>query len=140
MASGFGEMLGTGNWDWSNFGSQVLESVGRFMVQLGGLMVAFGISASAFGMAIKAALTNPQSAPIAIAAGVALIAAGSAVTAFAQKGLSGGSSFASSASGYSNYSQSSAGQMINGNVVFELQGTTLRGVLNNTDRKNNLIR
>jgi hypothetical protein len=29
---------------------------------------------------------------------------------------------------------------LTGNVVFEIKGTTLQGVLNNVDRKNNLIR
>jgi len=140
LASGFGEMLGTGNWDWSNFGAGILDTVGKFMQTLGGLFIAYGIANLKFMQALLAGPT-PIGAGLAIAAGVGLIAAGAAISSFSKKGMSTGSSSASSAaSGYSNTSQSSALMALSGNVVFEIEGNKLKGVLNNQDRKNSLIR
>jgi len=139
LATGFGEMMGTGNWDWSNFGAQLLDGVGRFMQTLGGLFIAYGIANLKFVKALLAGPT-PLGAGLALAAGIGLVAAGSAISSFAKKGFSGSAASTTPASGYSNYSQSTAGNVLNGNVVFELQGTMLKGVLNNVDRKNQLIR
>ena len=77
--------------------------------------------------------------PLALGIGIALVAAGSAISGLAKKGVSG-SAHSTAASGYSNYSQSNASAALSGNVVFELEGTKLRGALNNTDRRNTLIR
>jgi len=61
----------------------ILSVFGRAMQQLGGLFVSAGLAASSFW----ASLTNPASAPAAVAAGLALIAAGGAIQAFANKGI-----------------------------------------------------
>lgn len=140
MASGFGEMMGTGDWDWGDFGLSILDSVGKFMQTLGGLLIAFGIAHSKWFIALTTAATNPLSGGLAIAAGIGLVAAGAAVSSFASKGMSGGGASSVAASGYSNYSASNASAALSGNVVFELEGTKLRGALNNTDRRNTLIR
>lgn len=140
MSEGFGEMLGTGDWDWANFGKQILNVVGQFMQTLGGLFIAYAIASKGFAAAIGLGPLNPMSWGLAMAAGVGLIAAGSAISSFAGSGGKSSASAPSAASGYSNYSQSNAVAAITGNVVFELEGTKLRGALNNTDRKNNLIR
>lgn len=140
LAEGFGAMIGSGQWDWKNFGANILKTVGQFMQTLGGLFVAYGIANLKFMKALSAGPT-PLGAGLAIAAGIGLIAAGAAISSFAGKGMTG-STATSAASGYSNsgYSGSNAVAAISGNVVFELQGTMLKGVLNNTDRKNTLIR
>lgn len=140
LAEGFGAMIGSGQWDWKNFGANILKTVGQFMQTLGGLFVAYGIANLKFMKALLAGPT-PLGAGLAIAAGIGLIAAGAAISSFAGKGMTG-STATSAASGYSNsgYSGSNAVAAISGNVVFELQGTMLKGVLNNTDRKNTLIR
>lgn len=140
MSEGFGEMLGTGDWDWANFGKQILNVVGQFMQTLGGLFIAYAIASKGFAAAIGLGPLNPMSWGLAMAAGVGLIAAGSAISSFAGSGGKSSASAPSAASGYSNYSQSNAVAAITGNVVFELEGTKLRGALNNTDRKNNLIK
>lgn len=134
LSSGLGE-LSVGAITGKDFGNQVLQTIGNFMVQMGMLFITTGSLFTAF----EAAITS-MNGPLALGIGVALVAAGSAVSGLAKKGLSGGASASPAASGYSNYSQSNATDALSGNVVFELQGTTLKGVLNNTDRRNNLIR
>ncbi|MGE5052052.1 MAG: tape measure protein [Bacillota bacterium] len=135
LASGLTE-LAMGDISGKEFGAQILAMVGNFMIQLGTAFIVFSKLFIAFQTAI--ASMNPVAA---LAIGVSLVAAGAAISTIAKKGMSkgGGGGTTSAASGYSP-SGSSAIAAINGNVVFELQGTTLRGVLNNTDRKNNLIR
>lgn len=134
MAEGLGE-LAAGTISGGEFGKQVLATIGKFMQTLGSLMIAYAINMGLFAESAK----NPLSWPVALAAGVAMVAAGAALSSVASKGLNGSSSSVA-ASGYSPSSSSSAVAALNGNVVFELEGTKLRGVLNNQDRKNNLIR
>jgi len=139
--STFGEGLGalmTGDMDIGDFGASLIGVVGQFMVQLGQLMVALGIGMTGLKAAISS--MNPI---VAIGAGVALIAVGSAISSLSKKGLGGSSNGGSSpaASGYSgSQNQSNAAQSLSGNVVFELQGNTLKGVLNNQDRRNQNFR
>lgn len=138
LASGLGE-LAAGKISGGEFGAQILSVVGKFMQTLGGLFLAYGIANLKFMKALLAGPT-PMGAGLAIAAGIGLIAAGAAVSSFASKGMSGGANTTPAASGYSNYSASNASAALSGNVVFELEGTKLRGALNNTDRRNTLIR
>lgn len=136
MAAGFGEMLAMNDWDWSDFGSKILDSIGKFMQQFGAAMVAMGIAQLQLNLGMTT--LNPA---LLIGGGAALIAAGAALSSLASQGMKGSKSSATSpASGYSNYSQSNAAAVISGNVVFELEGTKLRGALNNSDRKNRYIR
>lgn len=139
LANGFAEMIATGDWDWGNFGASILKTIGGFLQQLGGLFIAYGLANLEFFKALTSG-PNPIGAGLAIAAGAGLIAAGALATSFSSKWASGGSASVSAASGYSNYSQSNAAAVISGNVVFELEGTKLRGALNNADRKNRYIR
>lgn len=135
-ASLFGEMAALGDWDWKDFGNKILDSIGKFMQTFGALMISMGVSMLKIDLGMST--WNPA---LLIGGGVALVAAGAAVSALASGGVSKSSTAAStSASGYTNYNASSGAATLNGNVVFQLEGTTLKGVLDNTNRKNNLIR
>jgi hypothetical protein len=132
FAGGLAE-LAAGNIGGKEFGQQILAMVGSFMIQLGMLM----ITTSTIYKAFVASLASGGWGSLAL--GVALVAAGSAVSSFAKKGMSGSASGggSSAASGYGGMQgQSSASTAINGNVVFEVQGNKLVGVLNNQDRRN----
>ena len=132
FAASIGEGLATGNWD--DFGKDILSAVGSFMQQLGALFISFG---TYLLMAQTGASTlNPW---LMIAAGAGLVAAGAAISALSAKGMKGGgASYASSGGG--GYNAPSAVAALSGNVVFELEGTKLKGAIDNTNRRNSLIR
>lgn len=135
LSQGLGQ-LAAGAITGKDFGKQVLDVVGKFMQTLGGLIVTLGVGM--LHLEVHLASLNPLGV---IAAGALLVAAGSAVSSYASKGLKGAQSSAPSASGYNagNYNQSRAANVLNGNVTFELHGTMLQGVLNNTNRRNSII-
>jgi hypothetical protein len=140
MATDIGTLLSNTDISMNSgkeFGLSILQTVGKFMQTMGGLLIAYAVQMGIF----TSALSNPASWPIALAAGVAMVAAGSAISGYAKKGLSKSSATtSSSASGYSNYSTSTGSNLLNGNVTFELQGTKLVGVLNNTNNKTRISR
>jgi hypothetical protein len=87
-----------GRWSASTmnhkeFFNSILSSFGGFVQQMGALIISYGITMSAF----KKAFTNPAAA---IAAGIALVAIGSAVSSLAAKGPSSSSSYSSGGIGY----------------------------------------
>ena len=86
IAANIGAAFATG--DWKNFGKDMLMSMGRLAQQLGALIIGFGIGADS----LKTLFKSPPG--LAVAAGAALIALGSAATASASKmmesGLKGG--------------------------------------------------
>jgi hypothetical protein len=139
-AETFGEGIGalmSGDMDMKDFGKSMLVSIGKFLADFGKLIIAYAIAAAGLDAAIKA----PGAWPIALAAGIALVAIGSAISNAGAKGISGASGSSSgTSSGSSGYANTNNQVALTGNVVFELHGTTLKGVLDNTDRKNNLIR
>lgn len=126
MAAGFGEALSTG--DMEGFTQGVLRSFGQFLVQMGGMLIAYGISMDAF----KKAFSNPFAA---IAAGVALTAIGGAIMGSVSSFNKSGSS--SGGGGYAASGYSAAG---GGVVTFELEGDKLKGAIRNSDRKTNNFR
>jgi phage-related minor tail protein len=96
----FGDFLGTvisgGDMTVKDFGKGLLDSLGKFMGQFGEAMIAMGIAQVMLDVAIKS--FNPA---LAIIGGVALVAAGAAISNLSQKGMdtsggSGGSSFSGS--------------------------------------------
>lgn len=134
LASGLTE-LAMGDLSGKEFGAQILAMVGAFMIQLGMAFITFSKLFIAFQSAIAG-----MNGPLALGIGIALVAAGAVISTVAKSGMSGGGGGSVAASGYSPSSSSSAVAALSGNVVFELEGNKLRGVLNNQDRKNNLIR
>lgn len=136
-----GEAIGRAMVEGGNLGESLakalLGSIGQMLIQLGELAIATGVGI----LAVKTALQslNPY---VAIAAGVALVALGSAFSAGANKiGSSGGTSSvsgqgSSGGSSFSSGSSYSGGVSGNGKVVFEIRGTSLIGVLRNTQDSN----
>lgn len=139
--SSIGEAIGRAMVEGGNLGETLakalLGSIGQMLIQLGELAIATGVGI----LAVKTALQslNPY---VAIAAGVALVAIGSAFTSGANKiGSSGGTSSvsgqgSSGGSSFSSGSSYSGGVSGNGKVVFEIRGTSLIGVLRNTQDSN----
>ena len=135
IGSAIGGALSNGTSVMSALGNVLLSTIGDIAIKLGQTAIGIGTAM----MAIKLSFTNPFTA---IAAGIALVAIGSAI-----KGVSGivsggggggggqtGSSNFSGSTGGGNFGASSGGGMQN--VVFEIQGTKLVGVLSNTLARN----
>ena len=137
--SGMGEAIGSalvnGTDVMAALGSVLLSTIGDIAIQLGQAAIGIGVAM----MAIKLSFSNPLTA---IAAGVALVAIGSVikgVSGIVSGGGGGGSSSGAGASGFSGSSNSSSFGASGGglqNVVFEIQGTKLVGVLSNTLARN----
>jgi len=145
MADAIGVAFANGENAAQAGGAALLAGLGGILQQYGKLVLATGLASQAF----KEAMLNPFGGGVlAIAAGAALIAIGGAVKANASK-MSSSSSSSSSASGSGSYtaptssgsSYSSGSNSSNSlqNVVFEIAGTKLVGVLSNTlDRNKSL--
>jgi tetrahydromethanopterin S-methyltransferase subunit B len=83
-----GDFIGdamSGDADAQDFGKGLLNVVGGFLQQMGAAMIGFGISFEAFKKSIET--LNPA---LAIAGGIALVAAGTAISNLSKKGLDGG--------------------------------------------------
>lgn len=132
---GIGNLM-TGDMNIGEFGLSLLSAVAGFMVQFGEQMIALATANAVLALT----MANPLSWPLMLAAGIAVVAAGTALANVSKKGMSGGSSGgggSSAASGYSNQQENStAAQALSGNVSFEVRGDKLVGVLNNVDRRN----
>jgi len=136
-----GDALNSGSNLAEGLGKSLLSGVGGMLTQLGQLAIGVGIGIKGIKLALKS--LNPAAA---IGAGIALVALGSAFKSGASKiGSSSGSSGSSSGrassntstfspSGGGSFSGSSGGGLQN--VVFEIQGTKLVGVLSNTLARN----
>lgn len=81
LISGFAQAAGSG----ANIGAALLSGIGNTLMQLGGLLITTGLGIEAF----KASLANLQG-PVAIAAGIAMVAAGAAFSNAAKKAGGGG--------------------------------------------------
>lgn len=93
--AGFGECLVTNGW--SDYFNEMLDQLGEFMIQMGSMIMAYGIAMEAF----KDAFSNPY---VAIAAGAALVVLGGMITGLAASGTTS----SSSSSSYSSSSGSSS--------------------------------
>jgi len=139
LGSVIGNAIGTGGNVLEAAGKGLLSSLGGILVELGKMAIATGVGILGIKTALKT--LNPVAA---IAAGVALVALGSIVSSKAS-GLgnsmgSGGGTSTSTGNGANNTSTTSGGGGwsggMNGTVVFEIAGTSLIGVLNNTTQRN----
>jgi hypothetical protein len=139
--SGIGDAIGNaliqGGNVFSAVGQSIIQSMGRFLSEMGGKLIEYGTLAVAKGKIDLAILAG---GPIAIGAGIAAIAVGVALkaagAAFSSAGSGsfsggggGGSSSGRISGGGSNFGVSGSG---GGTVVFEIAGTKLVGVLNRT--------
>lgn len=135
FAEGLGGLM-SGDMNIGEFGASILASIGSFLVKMGQMLIAYAISMQAF----KNAFSNPL---VALAAGIALVAIGGMVSSMAKKGMEsagGGVSAGGTGGGATGYSPqsgaSSAATAMGGNVSFQIQGSSLVGVLANNDKKN----
>lgn len=141
LGESIGQALASGQNVFSAIGNSLLQSLGSFLSDMGGLLIKYGILAVAKG---KLDLAIATGGPISIAAGLAAIgvgvllkAAGGAIGSKAQ----GGQTSTATGQGANNTSTTSGGGTgwsggANGTVVFEIAGTSLIGVLNNTTERN----
>lgn len=152
LAESIGEAFSTGGNVISAVGKSLLSTLGGVLIELGKMAIQTGVGILAISTALKS--LNPY---VAIAAGAALVALGSAVKG-SVKGLGGGGSSSGGAFSTGGGSSSSTGTTYStgasytspaaastasgsssfgsGSVVFEISGTSLIGVLNNTLDKN----
>ncbi len=130
IASWVGEGLATNNFE--NTFADILEMFGKFMVQMGGLIMSYGVAMDAF----QNAFGNPYAA---IAAGIALAAIGGAIVGAATNMRSisanspGGGGGHSGGRAYSGYAYNKTGG--GGEVDFRISGNDLVGVLKNNNDK-----
>jgi len=96
-----GEALVGGGFKNGELGQGLLEMTGQFLQQLGGLMITTGVSLEAFQKGL--ASMNPA---LVIGAGVALVAAGAAVSHLARTGYGNNTTGGASASGFGGNSAS----------------------------------
>lgn len=147
LGDNIGQALATGGNVIQAIGQSLLQSIAGFLGQLGEQLILFGVAGGAFGK-LSLALTNPltaiQSAPLAIAAGVALTAAAGAIGSIGRKGIGGGSSVGSSGvSGGTSQNFGGSGlesSFINGLQVsglVEIDGTKILIALENAEKKRN---
>ena len=82
-----GDVMAGGDMTVADFGRGLLDSIGKFMGQFGEAMIAMGIAQTLLKASI--ATMNPVAA---IIGGVALVAAGAAISSLSKKGVDSGSS------------------------------------------------
>ena len=142
IGTAIGDAMVNGGNLAQGLGKALLGGIGGMLVQLGQMAIGVGIGIKAIKTAFKT--LNPV---VAVAAGVALVALGSAFSAGASKigdssGSGGGSSSGGGQIGASNFSGSTGGGNFGssnnsgGTVVFNIEGTKLVGVLSNTLKRN----
>lgn len=124
-----------------SIGNSLLQSIGGFISDMGGLLIKYGTLAVVKGkLDLAIAAGGPLSIGAglaAIAVGVALKAAGGAIGQRAQSGSGGSVQAGNSVSTPTSSTGSSGGSSFTGGtVVFEISGQSLVGVLSNTLDKN----
>ena len=137
IGSAIGDALVSGGNVVKAAGGALLKGIGEIAVRLGKAAIKIGVGM----LAIKMAFKNPFTA---IAAGIALVALGTALGGIADKAVNGGGSSGSvsgagrSSGGFvgARTTTSSVSSEGGGTYVFEIAGTKLVGVLKNTLDRN----
>ncbi len=137
LGTSIGEALATGNDVLQAAGQSILQTFSSFLSQLGDQLIKLGLAAVLTGTVLKSigTISGVGAGLAAIAGGVALKAIAGGINASAQRGIGGGGSFSTRGGSNSSFSSSSGGFQgggLSGNVVFEISGQKLIGVLNNT--------
>ena len=146
MATGLGTFIGDAlsgiGGGIEQGGLKLLDSLGQLLQDIGSALIQAGIASEAFAT-LLADFGLPGVGLGTIAIGVGVVAVGklmSNTAKNAQATLGGGSASTGSSTAPTTQTYSSgnysSGAMGSGNVVFEIAGTKLVGVLNNTMRKN----
>ena len=138
-----GELIGdlaTGGDAWGNFANSAISAFGQMAVTIGNMAISTGVAT----LGIKAALES-LNGYAAIAAGVALVALGSAVKAglsnvangnySASSNVASQASYTSAASSSSLYEQSNIHVEVTGTL--RAQGSQLVAVINNENNRKN---
>ena len=137
IGEAIGSSLVNGTNLFQSIGGTLLKVIGQVATELGNAAIAIGVGM----LAIKASFSNPFTA---IAAGVALVALGSALGGIANSAVQGNTGSGavagqgSSGTRSSNFSSGGGGVASSGfgKVVFEISGQKLLGVLQNTQQSN----
>lgn len=138
LGSVIGDALIQGGNVLEAVGTTILQGIGQFLSKMGRLLIEYGTLAVIKGKLDLAILTGGATAIgaglVAIAVGTALTAAGSAFGNIANN--TGGGSVGTGGSRSSGSFTSSGGGFGAGNVVFEISGTNLVGVLRRATNNN----
>lgn len=140
LGTSIGEALATGNDVLQAVGQSLLQTFSSFLSQLGDQLIKLGLAAILTGDVLKSigTISGVGAGIAAIAGGVALKAIAGGINASSRGGIGGGgvASRGGSNTSYSSSSSGYAGNGLSGNVVFEISGQKLIGVLNNTLNSN----
>lgn len=147
IGNAIGEALVSGTDVMVAMGSTLLQSLGSFLSDLGKQMIQFGVLGLLFGQLQLAFLfgdpyTKIGAAIALIAVGAAMSIAGGAISSSAGGKKSGSSGTSTATGSTANNTSSTSGSSGgwsgggSGTVVFEIAGTSLIGVLNNTTQRN----
>jgi hypothetical protein len=140
-----GEAMANGGDVLSAAGNSLLQSIGGLLSAMGSELIKLGTAAVLAGTVTKTfgSIVGIGAGLLAIAGGTALSAVGSAMASKANKKVSGFNGQSGSVSTGASYSSpassgsySSSGGGFGGTVVFEISGTSLIGVLNNSLDRN----
>lgn len=86
MGEFLGNVMSGSDVTIEDFGKSLLNAIGMFMVDFGAAMISIGVAQSAIAKAIA---LGPLGAPLAIIGGIALVAAGTALSNVSKKGIEG---------------------------------------------------
>ncbi len=132
------ESIFAGEFDIKSLGANLLKNIGDFLGEFGKMLILYGIAQEAFWTSLG---LGPIGAGVAIAAGVALIAIGGAISGVGQKVSKGNLSTGGGGGGASGggFNPGGGTRAEDNRVVFELEGTKLIGVMQNTSRRRGII-
>lgn len=146
MAESIGNML-AGAGGFNEIGKIAIKGLSDFAVTAGKIIMGAGLAYFALGETIKKAITNPATALLAVAAGAALVALGSAVSSSLSKAASGssgtfsGNTFSGGTYDTRTFATAAAPtaspQQVNVNVTgeFRQRGTDMVATINETNKR-----